>query len=257
MSLPFNDTTNYKGLVQIFEKEAGFNRTDVSGSTDRLKEFAADANLAMDDFWTIALTASGKWQLDDTNQTDYPIITTNLVSGQRDYSFLTDGSSNLILDIYRVAILPSATSTIYQEIKPIDVQGDPSWTNNILSNTATSGVPAQYDKTSNAIFLDPYPSYNATNGLKMWINREPSYFLYTDTTKKPGVAGIFHRYFAIKPAMEYARRKKLKSYVGLAQEILRYEGDEDRGIIGSIARYYGKRSKDERNIMTGKKINFI
>lgn len=249
MSAQFNDTTNYKGLVQIFEREAGFNRGDVSGSTDRLKEFAADANLALDDFWNIAIPASGTWQLDDSNQTDYPIITANLVSGQRDYSFLTDGSSNLILDIYRVAILPSATSTLYNEIFPVDVQSDPTSTNNILTNITTGGVPTVYDKTSNALFLDPIPNYNATNGLKVWINREPSYFLYSDTTKKPGVPGLFHRYFAIKPAMEYARRKKLKSFVGLYNEVQSIEKD--------IVNYFSKRSRDESDILSGEPITFI
>ena len=42
MSIQFNDTTTYKGLVQFFEKEVGFNRGDVAGNTDRLKEFTAD-----------------------------------------------------------------------------------------------------------------------------------------------------------------------------------------------------------------------
>lgn len=249
MSLQFNDTTNYKGLVQVFEKEAGFNRGDVSGNNDRLKEFAADANMTLDDFFALAIPASGKWQFDDTNQTDYPIITANLVSGQRDYSFLTDGSGNLILDIYRVAILPSATATLYQEIFPIDVQSDPTSTNNILTNITTGGIPAVYDKTANALFLDPIPSYNATNGLKVWINREGSYFLYNDTTKKPGVPGLFHRYFAIKPAMEYARRKRLETFVGLYNEVQAMEK--------SIVEYFAKRSKDESDIITGEPIDFI
>ena len=37
MSATFNDTTNYKGLVQLYEREIGANRGDISGSTDRLK----------------------------------------------------------------------------------------------------------------------------------------------------------------------------------------------------------------------------
>lgn len=110
-------------------------------------------------------------------------------------------------------------------------------------------MPTVYDKTSNALFLDPIPNYNATNGLKVWINREPSYFLYSDTTKKPGVPGLFHRYFAIKPAMEYARRKKLKSFVGLYNEVQSIEKD--------IVNYFSKRSRDESDILSGEPITFI
>src|SRR3990167_11282297 len=103
MSIQFNQTASpYRGLVQFYEKEIGANRADVSGTAEKLAQFTSDVNQALDDFWAIAIPASGTWQLDDSNQTDYPIITTNLVASQRDYSFTTDGSSNLILDIYRV-----------------------------------------------------------------------------------------------------------------------------------------------------------
>lgn len=247
MSLQFNDTTAYKGIVQTYEKEAGFNPGDISGDTTALKLLAADVNLAFDDFWAIALPASGNWQLDDSNQTDYPVMFTNLVQGQRDYSWTVDGSSNLVLDIYKALILPSATATLYQPITPIDAQGD-NW-NDIQVNVTTQGTPYQYDKTANGIFLDPIPSYNATSGLKIYINREPSYFAYTDTTKKPGVPGLFHRYFAIKPAMEYSRRKGLTSYAGLANEVAQMEK--------AIKAYFGKRERDVRPIMRGKKIDYI
>src|SRR3990167_10378043 len=116
MSVQFSDTTNYKGIIQLIEKELGFKRGDISGDANLLKEITADVNLAWDDYLTIALPASGKWQFDDSNQTDYPIIKTNLVDGQRDYTFTTDEGGNLILDIYKVAILLSATDTLYQEI---------------------------------------------------------------------------------------------------------------------------------------------
>ena len=41
------------------------------------------------------------------------------------------------------------------------------------------------------------------------INREASYFTYTDTTKKAGVPGVHHKWFYLKPAYEYASRKSL------------------------------------------------
>lgn len=203
MSLQFNDSTSYRGLVQIFEKEISANLGDISGNTTKLKQFTADVNLAYDDFLHLAFEAGGTWQFDDSNQTDYPILTTNIVSGQRDYAFTTDGSSNLILDIQKVLVLPSATATIYQEIKPIDELNDPS---SILTADTNGGAPSSYGKLANAIFFNNLPNYNATNGLKVVINREPSYFVYTDTTKKPGVPGNLHRWFALKPAQEYARR---------------------------------------------------
>ena len=49
-------------------------------------DLTADVNLGLDKIWAIIFTSNGTWQWDDTNHTsDYPIITTDLVSGQRDY----------------------------------------------------------------------------------------------------------------------------------------------------------------------------
>ena len=248
MSLNFNDITNFKGIIQLYEKELGFARGDISGNSNKLKELTADINLALDDFHTIAIPASGTWQFDDSGHTDFPIIRANLVDGQRDYTFTTDGSGNLILNIYRVFVLLSSTSTVYNEVYPVDQQSDIG-TEGFWDGNNTEGAPFWYDKTANGFFLDPIPSYNATNGLKVYINREGSYFVSTDTTKKPGVPGIFHAWFYLKPALEYARRNNLAVERKLKERVLEMEED--------IKKYFGKRSRDERTIMTPKKILYI
>ena len=250
MSLIYSDLTNFKGIVQIAEKEMGFNRGDISGDVNKLKEFTADVNLAMDDFFTIALKASGTWQFDDSNHTKYPFILINLASGQRDYSFTVDEQGNLILDIYKVMVADS--SGFYKEINPVDQQSANTIDTNLnsfIDGRNTAGIPTRYDKTANGIFLDPVPNYNATNGLKVFINREGSYFVYTDTTKTPGVPGLFHRYFVIKPSFDYARRNNLTIAPRLADEVLQFEGDESKGIVGSIERYFGRRERDIKRIL--------
>ena len=246
MSLPFSDTSTYKGLVQTYERELNLERAFISGNTNRLKDFTAEVNLAWDKYLELALAASGTWQFDDSNHTDYPIIYTNLVSGQRDYTFTTDEQSNLILDIYRVAILPSATDTLYEDVYPVDAQSDLDVYDLVAENTET-GTPYRYDKTANGIFLDPAPGYNATSGLKVYINREPSYFIYTDTTKKPGCPGGHHRYFVIRPAFEYARRHSLANMQSLYNEVIRLEDE--------IVRYFNRRERDKKAIITSDQIN--
>lgn len=246
--LQFSDTTNYRGILQQLERELGFDAGDITGSTSKLKHFTADINLAWDNYLAIALPASGTWQYDDSNHSDYPIIKTNLVSGQRSYLFTTDEQSNLILDIYKVAILSSATATLYQEISPIDQQSGGSAPDLIAENTAT-GTPEAYDKTGNAIFLDPPSGYNATNGLKVYINREANYFVTTDTTKKPGCPGLHHRYFVLRPALDYARRNKLAIEGSLRNEVLTLER--------SIEEYFGRRNRDENHRLTPKLSTYI
>lgn len=253
MSLQFNDTTNFRGLVQLYEKEIGANQGDVSGSTALLKEFTALCNLALDDFTSIAIPASGAWQWDDSSQTDYPIITTNLVASQRDYSFTEDGSSNLILDIYRVFILQSATGTDYVEIFPVDAQSDIG-TEGFTANQTATGTPYRYDKTANGLFLDPIPSYAATNGLKLYINREASYFTTAHTDRKPGVYGTLHAYFYLKPALTYARRNNLANANQIEREVIKFEGVAGRG--GLIREAYAWRARDERKQLSMRSIRF-
>jgi len=111
-----------------------------------------------------------------------PFIKTNIVSGQRDYTFTVDGTGNLILDIQKVLILPSSTATLYQEIDPVDQQSS-DYTGTATEDGVT-GVPLTYDKTGNSIiFADKTPNYNATNGIKALISRETTFYTSADTNK--------------------------------------------------------------------------
>lgn len=241
MSLVFSNTTTKHGIVQLIDRNCKSNSVSY-----KIEDKAADANLALDKAWSIILPASGKWQFDDSNHTDYPIITTNLVSGQRDYSFTTDEQGNLILDIYKVMVKDA--SGFYQEIFPVDVQSEEG-TEGFYDGINTTGVPTRYDKTANGIFLDVIPSYNSTDGLKVYINREASYFTSTDTTKKPGFAGIFHEYIALRPSYFYAMRNGLDNRKSLQEEMLQMEVD--------MKKHYRDRSRDEQFVITGEQINAV
>jgi len=255
MSLIYNDPTNLKGIVQVYEKEAGFNRGEISGSIMKMKDLTADVNLALDDYLALALAASGTWVFDDSNHEDYPIIMADLVEGRRDYPFTVDGNENLILDIYKVMVKLEGEDGVYDEIHPVSVQTERA-TQDFYDGRDVEGVPYRYSKTANGIFLDQIPSYSQTGGLKIYINREGSYFSYDDTSKRPGVPGLHHRYFALKPALDYARRTGSKRYDALAKEVFKYEGDESQGIIGSIQRYFGSRERDVRPVMRPRRTNF-
>lgn len=233
MSLVFNDTATKKGLVQRFEKAIGAKYGTISGNQEKLMDFAARVNLALDDFWNLAIPASGTWQLDDSNHEDYPIIYRDIVSGRREYAFTEDEEANLILDIYKVAILPSATATLYQEIYPFD---ELEYESDIVTETTTGSIPYQYGKLANGIFLEGQPNYDATEGLKIYINREASYFTHEDTTKKPGVAGTLHAYFYLKPALEYAGEFPIKNAKKLQESVLAMEK--------AIVDVYSRREKD-------------
>jgi hypothetical protein len=250
MSLAFSDTTNKDGIIQGLERTLFGDNGDarISGDTTLLAYFTNDVNLALDKAFSLIFRADGRWQFDDRNHTDYPIITTNIVANQRDYSFTVDGNSNLILEIQKVAILQSATATVYQEIEPVDAQTEKQ-SHFVANDTTRVGVPWKYDKTANGIFLDPIPDYAATNGLKLYISREGNYFTVADTTQMPGFAGIFHEYCVLRPAYQYAYRNGLTNANALREEMLLMEKEMEE--------FYGKRAKDERFVMTPKKNNYV
>ena len=164
--------------------------------------------------------------------------------------FVTDASGNLILDIYKVLVADN--SGVYRTIQPYNVQSQdtrPTFTD----GANTGGVPTFYDKTANGIFLDFVPNYNYANGLMVYINREGSYFTASDTTKKPGFAGLFHKYLAIEPAYQFASRNGLPIAGGKLRNGAR------TGLLGdvydmeqAIRDYYGQRERDiNRRMIAG------
>lgn len=259
MSLVFNDTTTKHGIVQEYEKECGYEYGDVSNDPNKLLALVSGANLAFDDYLSLAFGSDSTWPMDDSNFSDYPIITTDLVAGQRDYPFVTDQTGNLILEIAKVFVKQSAAGA-YVEASPVNVSAGSDQPQNLRGAASgllyyggltgftnglnVQGTPNRYDKLANGIFLDPIPNANIPGGLKVYINREPSYFTAADTTKKPGVPGLHHRYFVLKPAVDYARRNGTNNYATLKAELEDFEGNEETGVIGKIQRYFARRAKD-------------
>lgn len=244
MSIPFNQ--QFTGLVQQYEQEIGATRDTVANNTNLLKEFTAKANSAIDDYLAIAIQTAGKWKFDDSNHSKFPEIVTDLVQGQQKYTFNVDEQGNLVLDIYKVYTKQDGMAYVECEAVDSDFTGNAP---GIVSGLNSQGVPYQYDKSANVILLDPVPNADVTDGLKVSINREASYFTYSDTTKKPGVPGIHHKYFYLRPALDYARRNSLESYVRIEAEFLKLEAE--------IKEYFAKRDKDDELVITTPVINSI
>lgn len=218
---------NYTQILDLIDDNVKSNSTSYP-TADKTR----DINLAIDRVLAIIFETGGTWQFDDSNHTDYAIITTNIINGRRDYPFITDEQGNLILEIQKVFVADS--TGLYREMATTDVpSGAPA---NYYDGQNTTGQPNSYDKTANGIFLDPIPDYSYTNGLKVYISREGSYFTTSDTTKKPGFAGLFHEYLALRPSYQYAMRNSLPNVNILKSEMLEMEN--------AIREYYKSREKD-------------
>ena len=235
MGLQFNDTSTMLGLCQ---------ETDSICNTDSTNYIIADkvrrANIALGDFADIALAADNRWQFDDSNNTDMPIGTTDLVSGQTDYSFDSD-----MLKILKVECKDSAGNWI--ELVPIDRS---DVTTPLIETYKTAGIPEYYDKFASSLFLYPAASYASDDGLRVSYQRDMNLFTASDTTKQAGIPSIFHKYIALKMAEPYLRDNAKANYVAVRNEILDYETNK-------IPEFYSKRDKDEEPRFVAGVVNSI
>lgn len=226
----FNPTTDAQSIVARLNRLTGADNTIYP-----LIEKANDCNEALDRFFYLAMTADGTFQFDDSNYTDLPIGTTNLVSGQQDYAFASD-----VMTVEKVLCKDSASGN-WTELTPVDIKESKynlHARNIALLPTGNTGIPTHYDKSWNSILLDPIPSYNSTGGLKVIFGRGPSYFISTDTTKQPGIPIIFHNYIYLYAGLQFLIDKEITSKIpSTEQKILSLED--------SITDFFSHRAKDE------------
>lgn len=239
----FSESTNKTGSYELFQ-----DLTETNTSSYTISKFTRDMNNAYAYFMLLAIRNAGLWQVDDTNQTDYPIITMNIVSGQQDYPFTVDGSSvpNQILDITRVECASDSAKSFWRVLDGYDQTDEDS----ALTQLATiSGVPYRYDKLANGIWLDQKPNYSATAGLKVYFQRTPVYFLVSDTTKKAGIPDFFHEYLVYRCAYLYA----VKNIPAIANNYFAVMQKMEK----DIALYYSQRDRDEHRRITMQPVNFL
>lgn len=202
-------------------------------------DITTSANKALDRIVALIRHAEGRWEFDDTNNSDLPIATSNLVSGQQDYSI---GST--FYSIKRVEVLNS--SGVWSLLKPID-QADI----NEMALTqflSTSGLPKYYDKLGNSIFLYPKPNYSQDSSLKVYFERGADYFTTSDTTKTPGFNPMFHNLVPMWCAYDYALMNNLSIQKNLRAEI---------GVLeDELLEYYANRNMDEHKRLSTKKYRF-
>lgn len=205
--MQFSDTTNKNGILQTIERWTNLTDGAITGDTTLIKTMTASVNDAFNTIMPLLLSWSNYLKWDDTTNTDQPIGTFDIVSGQPDYTLTQDGNSLDILNITGVRILQSATGTFYYDLKEMD-SGD-QWAQEAMSpNSTITGIPNRYLKRGNTIYLFPKPNYSSTAGAKIYFERQPNYFVSTDTTKEPGIPGVFHILLALYPAYEYVLTNK-------------------------------------------------
>jgi hypothetical protein len=229
--LQFSDTSGGQGLIQDCEDNLNYAPGGISGNTNLLNQFTRRINEWYQKVITMIFASQDDWDWDDSNQTDYPIATTNLVAGQQDYTIPVSLSA---LKIQRMEITFDGVN--YKRINPMDIQSKQfaDDTASIAGHFSTDNP--YYDIKANSLWIYPIPPTNVTAGLRMWFLRGPLEFATTDTTKQPGIDAAFHSMISGGAAADFALIKNLPMAAGLSAKS---EDWEQR-----IKQYYGRKDED-------------
>lgn len=215
--------SDIKSLVYFYTKT---NSTSLPDAT-----MVILANRALERVVSLINRADSRWEFEDTNQTDLPIATTTITSGQQDYSLATSH-----LSINRVEI--KDTGGKWHLLRPIDRN---TVTQEALAEYLGTGTPLEYDKIGSSVFLYPIPNYTQAASLKLYFTRGPIAFDSGDTTDEPGFNSLFHKLVPLWASYDYALANGLKNANQIFEEIVRMEDE--------VQKFYGMRSRDERGRM--------
>jgi hypothetical protein len=200
--MQFSDTSNKNGMIQEIEFWTGLGDAVVSGNTTLRKQFTSRINRAFERRLPLLVTNRDQLRWDDTNHTDLPIVTGDLASGQGDYQCLVDDNGVAVINITNVMFLDSATSTEYRELTRLTLD-DPRALSAMSPNPSEVGVPSHFVEKDNTVFLYPQPNYSKTSGIKLFIERSQSYFVDTDTTKRPGTPIHFDQLYPLDASLDW------------------------------------------------------
>lgn len=206
--------------------------TKTNSASFPIADLTQSANDAVNRVSSLILKNDNRWQFDSTEQTDLPIATTTITSGQKDYALET---SHLSID--RVEVKDSSGE--WHLLKPIDQQELKRDKETPLSSyKSTNGVPEEYDLIGNSVFLYPTPNYTQVSSLKIYFTRGPVSFTTASTIATPGFNSLFHDLIPLWIAHDYAMSNSLGNVSLFLNQILIKERE--------IENYYGLRNRDFR-----------
>lgn len=206
LSMQFNDTTNLSGAIQECESWLfGNTYGAISGNPTLLKTFARLLNYGLDQTTIEIMKSDGFWQYDDPNRTDLPIGTTNLIANQQNYE----------LDLSHLKVIGVEAKDSVGNYYPL-VQVDytdirKTWRSD-TEFFPTPGKPVYYDIDGQTLKLYPAPTATDTTltaGLRVKYQREPDYFVYTDTTKEVGIPRMYQNLPVLFACNQYAKQNSM------------------------------------------------
>jgi hypothetical protein len=234
-----NDTTDKNGLLQRAEFYTNLGLGNITGDTERKKEFINHINVAQHDLFMMALEAQDGWDVDDPNHTDRKYFTVPLTTN-RDYTFAV---TERILDFERIDVAYDGED--YNRAEPVDTRemdfglGDDDDVDSHFSK-----INPRYDTRGNQILLYPKATQEDVNNngkMRLEWTRESLEFARdgSDDSREPFLPRPFHEQVAIRAAYKWLIVNKPDNKSLLS----RLESEIGR-VKDQLKDYYGTREAD-------------
>lgn len=252
--MQFSDSSTKQGLIEDITFLTGMDTTAYA-TADRTRNI----NRWYYNVFAAILEVEGGWEFDDTDKTDLPVLTTNMVASQQDYELpksvttnpttLQGGAtSGAIMKIHRVEVKDA--NGLWVKLKQLDqreVKGA------LTEYKKTPGMPSEYDVRGGSLFLFCPPAAantTLTAGLKIYIAREVYTFLASDTTREPGFAEPYHRVLSLGAAFDWFTAKMQPDRAAMVK------GQIDE-LMADLKRFYGRRNADKVPRLNPRLVNRI
>ena len=187
---------------------------------------------------SIILDSQDEWDFDDSNYTDLPIATTDLLANTDIYAIPDT--------LYRLNKVEINYGAGFIKAMPLDLNENFLSEDELLQRSNVS--TPYYRIFGQTIQFYPKPTAGVSNGLKLYYDRAITHFTsdeYTAGTVKPGLDQLWHDYIALQASLDGAIKFNLVNKADLANTITDIEQ--------RIRKYYGKKTTDRKLKLT----NFI
>lgn len=214
-------------LGAVATKARALTHSDTSSYT--AANLLIDINLWYEKIVTMIFESQDDTDFDDQRNTTYPILTTSLVAGQRDYSIPV---ANNVLKIKRVDITYDGTN--YFRATPFD-NGVVQWGLGNPTNEDANMIKQapRYDIQYNSLFVYPLAvASDVSAGAQIRIEWERDVTVFTtgdyttdptDSTVIPGIDSPWHMMIAYGAAYEFANTNNLPQLQNIKQDLADWE----------------------------------
>ena len=202
-----------------------------------------DINNAIDETHIEILQAQDGDDFDDKNYTnDFPILITDLVADQADYSMPDEMTKEKRLKI-------NYNGDRWYKATPFDI----NQVGVALEDSFFSKTAPYYDLHDNSIEIYPTPTNDFIGGLQVWISRQMALYSTAEVdagTKSPGFDRQFHELIPLKASWQWMFYK-VKDYSGADR--IKQQIDEK---VAKMKQHYSDKQQDDNMTIMPAPINY-